>query len=138
VPNSRGSTDSTCDETQAVSLEEPLLSSSTGIPTVSINRLSSNLRSIYKNRKNCHEPPDQCTWKSQQHAINNKGSVDRAICLIGVLLSHIVISMTLVVPSEAVTAWCTGDRPTLHPAPSNASRNALGTASENSQDLETA
>ena len=56
VPNSRGSTDSTCDETQAVSLEEPLLSSSTGIPTVSINRLSSNLRSIYKDEENCHEP----------------------------------------------------------------------------------
>jgi hypothetical protein len=37
----------TCDETQAVSLEEPL-SLSTGIPTVSISRLSSNLRSIYK------------------------------------------------------------------------------------------
>lgn len=32
------------------------------------------------------------------------------------------------VPSEAVTAWCTGERPTVQPAPSNASRNALGTA----------
>lgn len=36
--------------------------------------------------------------------------------------------LTLVVPSEAVTAWCTGERPTFQPAPTKASRNTFGTA----------
>lgn len=43
----------TCDDTQAVSRKEPL-SSSTGIPTVSINLLSSNFMSICKNKDETH------------------------------------------------------------------------------------
>jgi hypothetical protein len=91
-----------------VSLDEPL--SSTGIPTVSTSLLSSSLRSICKDRAAASQEPLQF-YKAQ-----TSSSVVREP------------RRTLVVPSVAVTAWCTGDRPTLQPAPTSASRNTLGTA----------